>query len=209
MNSLSKVNISWKIYLLFFVVWIIASLLGWLIANYLFILGEGSATLITSFSTLAVAIATILLVIITHRVATVTKDTIHSQILLQLSRDYASDDMLMAMKSLRKWHNDHGENFVERFLEKLGEDVNWKNDLYRRRISHHFYQIYLLKQSNVIDDNFLKSLVKQGKIDFFLEVIKPLDLAIANRLADEKWDDTKITFLKETFKFFEQLRDTL
>ena len=206
MNNLFKVNISWTIYLLLFSVWILASLVGWWLANYLFVFSEGGMTLITSFSTLVVAIATILLVIITYGVITATKDTIHGQILLQLSRDYASDDMLEAIRHLREWKNRHEKDFVKKFIEELDKDFNWKYDKYRRRVSHHFYQIYLLWESRVIKDDFITILVKQGKIDFLLDVIKPLDLAIAENLKFNKFDETKVDFLKKTFKFFEQIQ---
>lgn len=209
MNNLFKANISWKIYLLLVAVWILASVVGWWLAKNLFEVSEDSATLVTAFSTLAVAVATIFLVFITYRVVSATKNMIHGQILLQLSRDYASADMLEAIRYLREWQKRHENDFVEKFIEELNNDFNWKYDKYRRRVSHHFYQIYLLWESRVIKDDFIATLIKQGKIDFFLDVIKPLDLAIAERLKLNKLDETKVEFLKKTFKFFEQMRASI
>jgi len=199
--------VSWKAPLLLFAICVVTSFfLGWLVHN-LFTVSEERATLITAGATLVVAFATIFLVFITNRVVSATRDTIHGQILLQISRDYASDDMLKAIKYLREWEKEHGKDFVEKFLEQLSKDIDWEYDKYRRRVSHHFYQIFLLWESRVIRESFITTLVKQGKIDFFLEVIKPLDLAIAQKLADSKFDETKIRFLEKTFEFFEQMRN--
>lgn len=202
-------KINWKMYLPLFAICVVASFIGGWLAYNIFIVSEETATLFTAIATLVVAVATIFLVFITNRVVSATKDTIHGQILLQLSRDYASDDMLQAIRQLREWKQNYEKEFVRKFIEELNNDIHWDCDKYRRRVSHHFYQIYLLRESGVINDDFLSTLVKQGKIDFLLEVIKPLDLAIAKDLQLKKLDETKVKFLEKAFDFFEKTRSRL
>ena len=195
-------NINWKIYLPLFAICVAASFVGGWLAYILFVISHDSATFITAFANLIVAVATIFLVFITNRVVSATKDTIHGQILLQLSRDYASDDMLTAIKHLRNLQKCQGENFIDNFIAERNKNLDWEYDRYRRRVSHHFFQIYLLWESHVINHNFIETLIKQGKIDFFLEVIKPLDLAIAEKLEKDNLDETKVEFLKKDVSIF-------
>ena len=207
-NSLIKI-VNWKGYLLLFVICVGASLVGGALTYHFLIVGEDKASLFSSIAAVAVALATFFLVIITNKNIKATKDNVHGQILLQLSGEYASSEMLQAMKHLRKWQQDNENDFVKKFIDELDKKPNWEYDQYRRKVSHHFYQIYLLWYSNVINDKFLRTLVKQGKLDFFFEIIKPLEFAIAQRLTERKFDETKLSFLEETFKFFEETQKRL
>lgn len=190
---------NWKNYSLS----LLLGFLGGLISYQLFTVAQDKI----SFFTALVAIATLVVAGITFSNVRATKNAHKGQILLQLSRDYASPNMLHAMKNLRRWKQDHLDTYVEDFLAERESDVGWKYDKFRRTISHHFYQIYLLRESGVIDDSFLGTLVKQGKIGFLLDVIKPLDLAIAHVLAEEQRDEMKIKFLEENYRVFEKIQD--
>ena len=207
-NSLIEV-VNWKGYLLLFVICVGASLVGGALTYHFLIVGEDKASLFSSIAAVAVALATFFLVIITNRNVKATKDKVHGQILLQLSGEYASSEMLLAMKHLRKWQQDNKKDFVKNFLDELDKNPNWEYDQHRRRVSHHYYQIYLLWDSNVIDDKFLKTLVKQGKLDFYFQIIKPLEFAIAQGLTERKLDRIKLSFLEETYNFFTETQKRL
>ena len=207
-NNLIKI-VSWKGYLLLFAICVTASLLGGMIIYHFFIVGEDKASLLSSIATLAIAVMTIFLVFVTYRNVKATRDNIYGQILLQLSSDYASDKMLGAMRHLRKWQQEYKDSFAQRFVEERDNNLKWEYDQYRRRISHHFYQIYLLHKSKVIDDRFLKVLVMQGKLDFLLEINRPIEIELAKILAERQGDERKFRFTEEVFDFFEQARERL
>ena len=143
----------------------------------------------------------------TRQNASVAKEFARSQVILQISTEYASRDILEAMKTLRQWKEINGENFAKAFAERRRNDLRWENDYFRRMISHHFYKIYQLSKSKFIDAEFLAVLLDAGRIDFLLDVLKPIEFEILKSVPN--YDRAKQQFAEEMFDFFENLRHQL
>jgi hypothetical protein len=164
-------------------------------------------TAVVAWMTIKTARATFISAEATRQNASVAKEFARSQVILQISTEYASRDILEAMKTLRQWKEINGENFAKAFAEKRRNDLRWENDYFRRIISHHFYKIYQLSKSKFIDTEFLAVLLDAGRIDFLLDVLKPIEFQILKSVPN--YDRAKQQFAEEMFDFFENLRHQL
>ena len=124
-----------------------------------------------------------------------SRKTAISQVIVQITSEYASSDMLRGMKRLREWKNTHGVNFAEEFKARLdgkeGDAEELNED--RRRFSLHMHKIRLLSERGVIDQETVEALT-MDKTSFFSEIIEPLE-----EILDPNYDRTTFTFFKTLF----------
>ncbi|MBL7126236.1 MAG: hypothetical protein ISS58_03365 [Dehalococcoidales bacterium] len=106
-----------------------------------------------------------------------------SQVIAQVTNNYASNEMLHGMMRLRSWKDKYGDNFASEFYSKLNnkeeEAIILNED--RRRFSHHMNQIRLLFKRGVLEEDDVRELATCGKfsqVGFLLEVVKPLEEVI-------------------------------
>ncbi len=103
-----------------------------------------------------------------------------AQIMSSLLDEYQSDAMSKAMTGLRQFERSHRPVFQDHFLDLLqrSPDSYRPLDAKRRRVAHYFDKIYRLQRAEYVDDAFVRTVVGQGQVEFYLKVIEPLEKAI-------------------------------
>jgi len=111
--------------------------------------------------------------------AKATGKTISAQIVMQITSIYRSSDMGKSVKNLHSWREKHPQDFAQLFEKGLSEPNNITEQLDddRRRISHYFHQIKSLLDCGVVDEAFVKKLIKTDQVDTLLDVVEPLENA--------------------------------
>ena len=125
-----------------------------------------------------------------------TKKTVLAQIVMQITSTYSSDEMFESVKKLHNWKRGQGTEFAKVFANRLKERGHTdaeQLDGDRRRVSHYFHQIRALLDCGVVNENFVKELVKPDQVDTLLDVVQPLAEA-----KDPKCD-------KSTFDLFRKI----
>jgi hypothetical protein len=130
--------------------------------------------------------------------AKATKKTSLAQILMQITDAYSSPEMLSGMLNLRNWQNEHPNDFSTKFAEMRNDKDEYAKiqnlDEDRRRYSHHFYKIWLLSDRGLVNKGFVKKVATREQVDFLLEVIEPLELAI-----NPKYDHSTFDFFRNIY----------
>ena len=118
-----------------------------------------------------------------------------AQIMSSLLDEYQSDAMSKAMTGLRQFERSHRPVFQDHFLDLLqrSPDSYRPLDAKRRRVAHYFDKIYRLQRAEYIDDTFVRTVVGRDQVEFFLEVIEPLEKAV------------KSDYDKSAFEYFAKL----
>ena len=117
-----------------------------------------------------------------NKSAEATENTVKAQIVIQITSTYSSPEMFESVKRLhdfkRKWEPEFGKIF-QQLLENKKHDPKYtaQVDADRRRVSHYFHQISAMLDCGVIDEDFVKKLVKPDQVDTLLEVVEPLEAA--------------------------------
>jgi hypothetical protein len=109
--------------------------------------------------------------------ATETRKTALAQIVIQITSTYSSSDMGESVKNLHNWKKKHPEDFAQLFNKGLAEPNNITKQLDedRRRVSHHFHQIEAMLDCGVIDEDFVRKLVKPDQVNTLLDIVEPLE----------------------------------
>ena len=112
--------------------------------------------------------------------AKATRKTVLAQIVIQITGTYSSPEMFESIKNLYDWKRGHGTDFATVFGNRLrdrGHADAVRLDGDRRRVSHYFHQIRALLDCGVVNENFVKKLVKSDQVDTLLDIVEPLEEA--------------------------------
>lgn len=104
----------------------------------------------------------------------------HGQLLTDLLDDYAAEDMLVAMDTLRAWRMDKGKEFAREFKRQRdarSEAVNPVNQS-RRRVAHYLYKVYRLSTAQLLDDGGLRAAMPGSTAEFCCEIVEPLEAGV-------------------------------
>lgn len=136
------------------------------------------------------------------RSAKETQKTALAQIIMQITDAYSSPEMLSGMLNLRSWQQQHGLEFAKKFGETRHTDYSKieQIDKDRRRYSHHFHKIWLLLDSGVVSESFVKKVVSAEQVDFLLEVIEPLEEALNPNYNHSTFDTFRRIYHKDDIR---------
>ena len=111
--------------------------------------------------------------------AKATRKTVLAQIVTQITSAYSSSDMGESVKRLHNWRKEHPQDFAQLFEKGLREPNNIVEQLDedRRRVSHYFHQIRAMLDCGVIDEYFVRKLVKPDQVNTLLDIVLPLEEA--------------------------------
>ena len=115
------------------------------------------------------------------RAACQSRNMLRAQAILKITDAYASEEMRTDMTKIKSWKEENKDDDIGKKFVKLRETDSSKFnkiDSARRHITHHFHQIYLLKENNLINDELVKSVVDRDKINFLIGYIEPLENTI-------------------------------
>jgi hypothetical protein len=104
-------------------------------------------------------------------------------IILNLTDSFSSQEMNDAMKSLK----DMEQSIKSLDLNNLPPSKT-VFDQKRRMITHHFFKIYLLRKSGVIDNKILKTVAQEEDVEYLIKYVEPLETAINKNYNREMFD---------------------
>jgi hypothetical protein len=118
--------------------------------------------------------------------------TLKAQIVMQVTEQYSSPEMLSSMLKIIDWkkkYPDQGETFKN--LREKDYDRVKDVDIARRRFSHHLHGIFKLKEMGIVENDEAIKLADKGKADFWFEFVEDLEKQI------EKYKSFLSDFLSE------------
>lgn len=123
-----------------------------------------------------------------------------ADITMKLTDIYSSPKMLEGMRALRNFQRKFGADFAKVFAELREKEYGKvkREDEARRRYSHYFYRMRLLLDTHAINKAYMKKVVHPEHVNFYFEVIVPMEMAI-----NPNYD--KITF--DTFRNLHKTRN--
>ena len=137
---------------------------------------------ISSIGAIIAAIGAVIAAFGAWRSASETRKAAQAQIVIKITSTYSSTEMFESVKRLhnfkRKWEPEFGEVFKQLLQNKnVDPDYITQVDTDRRRVSHFFYQVKVLLDCCVVDENFVKKLIKPDQVETLLDVVEPLEKA--------------------------------
>ena len=126
-------------------------------------------------------------------------DSVH-QVLVSIMQDFRSDDMLLAINSLWRFRAEHGDQFVQKYLEQWRSDNERIAALpegeqlaamhatlhYRRRIVKEFYNLLAgLYELGVFPKEILYTYWSKAELKIIPEILIPLETAVGRELRTE------------------------
>jgi len=154
-------------------------------------------------ATWIMAIATFLMVIAAFLSIEDAKKSAHGQFFFNILESYSSESMYDAINSLIEWKNENNieiendDTFFATWFTIIKENNpnEFKEiDKARRRVSHHFSNIYTYHRLKFLNLEEVKKLAVKEQIDkLLIKVVKPLDETISGNREEP------------VFKFFEDL----
>jgi hypothetical protein len=104
-----------------------------------------------------------------------------ANIILNLADSFSSQGMNDAMKNLKD-NEEHIKTIDHEVFQNTIYDQN------RRKVTHHFFKMYLLKRNNIIDDKILKTVAQKEDVQFLVEHIEPMEQKINKDYNREMFD---------------------
>ncbi len=135
-----------------------------------------------------------------------TRKTSLAQILLQITDAYGSEEMNESIKRLYAHKDKYDEDFARVFSQLLSSKEKEQStyakqlDGDRRRVSYYFHQIKSLLDCGVIDENFVRKLVKSDQVDTLLDIVEPLEKARNEDYDHSTFDTFRRIYCKESFR---------
>lgn len=133
------------------------------------------------------------------------KKTVLAQIVMQITSAYGSEEMGESIKRLHAFKRKYGEGFADIFsvlLNKPEKEMRTyakQLDSDRRRVSHYFHQINSLLGCGVVNENFVKKLVKPDQVDTLLDVVEALEKAKNPDYDHSTFDTFRRIYRKESY----------
>ncbi len=108
--------------------------------------------------------------------AEATENTVKAQIVMEITSTYSSSDMGESVKRLHDWKRQYPQDFAQLFEKGLREPNNITEQLDgdRRKVAHYFHPIRAMLDCGVVDEDFVRKLVKPDQVDILLDVVEPL-----------------------------------
>ena len=109
-----------------------------------------------------------------------TQRATEAQLLSTLMRAYASEDMLHALRVLRNWRSNQGDEFAEKWRKALENDSSEAQEVDRARriVSSHFITALHLYKSGYVKKRFLETICDVDGINVLYDIAEPLEYAM-------------------------------
>lgn len=148
---------------------------------------------------LMVAVLAVEGIVAVHHLRHSRLDSVH-QVLIDVMRDYRSGEMLHAINSLWRLRNEHGDRFVQVYLEQWRKDNDRIAKLpdeqqlaameatlhYRRRMVKEFFNLLAgLYELGVFPREILYTYWSDAELRIIPEILIPLETAVAKELRTE------------------------
>lgn len=117
-----------------------------------------------------------------------TRSATEAQLLFQLLREYAKPDMLRALRTLRNWKAEQGDEEKWRKALENADPKAQEVDLARRCVSHYFLDALKLYESDYVIKRFLRVVGSKDGINILYDIVEPLEYALNPAYDKSKFD---------------------
>jgi hypothetical protein len=114
-----------------------------------------------------------------------TKRAAEGHVLLSLLTDYAGADMEQALRTLRFWREQHGEEFASEWELGVarGDSEAVAVDRARRRVSSYFQNVDELWQKSLISQSTARAAADKAGLAVLINVCAPLERKVSPRVS--------------------------
>lgn len=112
--------------------------------------------------------------------ARATKRAAEAQLFSALYSEYGASDMLRALRILRAWRSDQGDEFEVEWKRRLdrGDLQAQEVDGARRRVKHYFIHSLRLYEAGYVSKRLLKELGAVDGVNILYDIVEPLEYAL-------------------------------
>jgi len=127
------------------------------------------------------------------RSARASRDAVEAQLLSNQMEEYGADKMLYALRTLRNWKADKGDEFEGKWRKAIETDdqAAQKVDRARRTVKFYFYKALRLYQSGYVSKRFLKDVCAVDGINILYDIVEPLEYALNPRYDKNNFDSLR------------------
>ena len=125
--------------------------------------------------------------------ARATRRAAEAQLFSTHYAEYGTAEMLRALRVLRVWHSDMGNEFEIKWKKALdaNEERAHEVDQARRYVKFYFMKVLRLHESGYVNKRFLKELTAVDGINILYEIVEPLEFALNARFDVSKFNRLK------------------
>jgi len=127
--------------------------------------------------------------------ANATRRAVEAQLVSAFLKEYGSEDIKVALRTLINWKETHGQGFQAKWIEDLrnGDAEAQKVDNARRLVKFHFWNALRLYEARYVRKRFLREVTHVSGIDVLFDIVEALD----RKLGCNQEDDHKYQRLHE------------
>jgi len=114
------------------------------------------------------------------RSAQATWSATKAQLFARFMEEYSAPQMLTALRTLRNWKTEQGDEFEEKYRKALEEaDPNaYGVDQARRHVKFYFLKALRLYEAGFVTQRFLKEVATVDGINILYDIVEPLEYAL-------------------------------
>lgn len=120
-----------------------------------------------------------------------TKKAIRAPIVLEILSEYASKDMLEHLRILLKWKVEYDKNKIIAKI-RLKNSSSDEVDISRRAVSHFYFKLYKLVNTDVVNKRFMKKLISHEQSGIYIDIVQILDEQL-----NKDYDRTPFGFFRD------------
>jgi hypothetical protein len=150
---------------------------------------ESISLVLTAITSLLALFATIA----AWRSARASKVAIEAQFLSNQMEEYGAEKMLYALRTLRNWKADKGDEFERKWRQAIeaNDSAAHEVDRARRTVKFYFYKALRLYQSGYVSKRFLKDVCAVDEINILYDIVEPLEYALNPRYDKNNFDSLR------------------
>lgn len=109
-----------------------------------------------------------------------TRKVAEAQLLLNFLEDYSTPEMLGALRLLRNWKAQAGDEFEEKWRKKIeaNESMAHEVDQARRKVKGHFFNALRLHEAGYVGKQFLLEVASVDGLNILYDIVEPLEYAL-------------------------------
>ncbi len=145
---------------------------------------------------LVIAIFTAVAAFAAARSARSSQEMTQGQIALTFRHDYSRDDMYEAFGIIDDWWRDNESASEDVLVELQGSRLPKELDLARRRISHWFENINVMKKERILNGRFVRAVVSEEQVRYWITKVEPLECAKNSGYNQQVFSDLRSVYPK-------------
>jgi hypothetical protein len=160
-----------------------------------------------AFWTSVAAVAAVFSALFSRRSSRDAAKAAQATLFLSLQRQYASDEMLEALRTLRSWREEQGADFASKWEQQWETNPGTRAvDESRRRVSHSFGAIADLYRAGLLSEPLARALTPRDSAILF-EIVEPLERQLNPNYNRSHFKTLRRLVSPKRHRFFRSVRD--